>query len=138
MRGASFYGVFYKGGQTEFTALIVGSATKADFDRRRKQLETATASCETVNNEMCVTVPKRAAINPMVLVTINGAQMYFNWGATVGSAIRAAGEQQPSTVLPRLSISKPYGERLFAIEFNRTDSKILNLILMGGETISWK
>ena len=39
LSGTSFYGLFYKGGQTEFTALIVGGTSKADFDRRIKLLE---------------------------------------------------------------------------------------------------
>jgi hypothetical protein len=135
---ASFYGLFYKGGETEFTALIVGGVTKADLDRRRKLLEAGVASCEMLNNEMCVAVPKRVAINPMVMVTVNGDEKYLSWGSTVGAALRAAGVQQLNAVLPRLSVSKPYGERPTPVEFSRTDSAILNLILMGGEIISWK
>jgi hypothetical protein len=137
LNAASFYGLFYKGGQTEFTALIVGGVTKADLNRRTKLLETGIASCEMLNNELCVTVPKRAAINPMVAVTVNGEEKLLNWGATVGAAIRAAGIQQLDSVLPQLSILKPYGDRTAAVEFNHSDSSIFNLIVMGGEKISW-
>lgn len=138
LSGASFYELFYKGGQTEFTALLVGGATKADLDRRTKLLETGAASCEILNNEMCVAIPKRVAINPMVLVTVNGDEKLLNWGASVGSAIGSAGVQQLNSVLPRLSISKPYGDRTAVLEFNRMDSEIFSLKLMGGEIISWK
>jgi hypothetical protein len=44
---------------------------------------------------------------------------------------------QPLSVLPQLSILKPYGDRTAAVEFNRSDSSIFNLIVMGGEKISW-
>jgi hypothetical protein len=139
LSAASFYGLFYKGGQTEFTALIVGGLDKGDFDRRTNLMMSETASsCEVLNNEMCVEVPKRVAINPMVSVTVNGTEMLLNWGATVSSAIRAAGELQPNTLLPRLSIFKPYRGATAAVEFDHTDSAILNLILTGGETVSWK
>jgi hypothetical protein len=138
LSSASFYVLFYKGGQTEFTALIVGGNTKAELDQRIKLLETGPASCAALNNQMCVTVPKRAAINPMVHVTINGAEKFLNWGATVGAAIRSAGEQQVNTVLPRLQIQKPYRDRLVPLEFDGGDPAILTLILMGEETISWK
>jgi hypothetical protein len=138
MDAASFYGLFYKGGQTEFTALLVGGLTKADLDRRIKMLESDTASCEILKNELCVTIPKRAAINPMVLVTVNNQEKLLNWGATIGVAISSAGVRQPASVLPQLSVSKLYGERSAPLQFNHSDSAILSLILMGGETISWK
>jgi len=138
LSSSSFYGLFYKGGETEFTALIVGARTKADLDRHTNLLKTGTASCETLNNEICVAIPKRVAINPMVLVTVNGAETRLNWGATLGTAIRTAGERQPNTLLPQLSVFKPYGDRMAPVEFDHRDPAILNLILMGGETISWK
>jgi hypothetical protein len=138
LKAARFYEAFYKAGQNEFTALLVGGLTKADLERRTKLLETGTAACETLNNEMCVAVPKRAAVNPMVVVTLNGAETTLNWGASVNAAIRAAGERQPNAILPRLSIQKPYGDRLAPVEFDPASPAILNMILMGGESISWK
>lgn len=138
MKAARFYEVFYKAGQTEFTALLVGGQSKADLERRTKLLETGVAACETLNNEMCVTVPKRVAINPMVVVKVNGAETTLPWGANLGAAIRAGKEQQPNTVLSRLSILKPYADRTAPVEFDPSNLAILNMILMGGENISWK
>jgi hypothetical protein len=135
----AFYGVFYKAGETEFTALIVGGRDKADLDRRTTLLKNANvSSCETLNNDMCTAIPKRVAINPMVAVTINGSEMLLSWGSTVGGAIRFAGEREPNAVLPRLALSRPYRNRTAAIEFDHTNPAILNLVLMGGELISWK
>ena len=74
----------------------------------------------------------------MVLVTINGEEKLLNWGATVRSALDAGGLREFNTILPQLSVLKPYGPGKAAVEFNHSDSTILNLILMGGETISWK
>ena len=137
MKAARFYEVFYKAGQTEFTALLVGGSSKADLERRTIVLEDGVASCEALNNEMCVTVPKRVAINPMVVVTVNGTETTLNWGATVGAAIRAGKEQQPNAILPRLSILRPYADRTAQVEFDPSSPAILNMILMGGESISW-
>jgi hypothetical protein len=134
---AGFYAVFYKGGQTEFTAIIVGAITRPELDGRIRLLETG-ASCETLNTRLCVTIPKRVAINPMVLATVNGEKMFLNWGATVGSAIRAGGEQRFNDVLPKLRVYKPYRDRLTTLQFLPSDSAIFNLILAGGESISWK
>ena len=136
--GASFYGLFYKGGQTDFTVLIVGAPTKADLDRRTGLLQNGIASCETLNNDMCVAIPRSVAVNPMILVKVNDADQLFMWGATVGTAIREAGGPYGSAILRDLSVLKPYGIGSAPIEFNRTDPAILSLMLMGGETISWK
>jgi len=101
-------------------------------------LEADTASCELLKNEMCVVIPKRAAVDPMVLVTLNGREKLLNWGATVNVALNSGGVRQPSSVLPQLSISKPYGDGMAPLQFDHSDSAVLNLILMGGESISWK
>lgn len=138
LSAAPFYGLFYKAGDTRFTALIVGGGTKADLDRRTSVLENGVASCESLNDERCVAIPKRVAINPMVSVKVNGTEHLLNWGATVSDAIRAGGESRPNPLLPKLSVFKPYGSRAAPIEFDPADPSILSLILMGGETISWK
>jgi len=62
----------------------------------------------------------------------------LNWGATVASAIRAAGEREPNAVLPQLVLFRPYRDRVARVDFDRMNPAILNLILMGGETVSWK
>ncbi len=138
LNGARFYEAFYKAGQNEFTALLVGGFSRADLERRTRLLETGSAACETLNNEMCVAVPKRVAVNPMVVVTLNGTETTLNWGATVSAAIRAGGEQQPNVILPRLLIQKPYGNRIAPLEFDPASTVILNMILMGGEYLSWR
>lgn len=138
LANASFYRLFYKGGQTDFTALVIGAATRADLDRRTQTLETGIASCAALSNDLCVEIPRRVGLNPMVAVTVNGAETLVSWGETVGGAIRAAGEPSPGRILPQLSISKPYSSSLAKLQFNPLDAAILNLKLMGGESISWK
>jgi hypothetical protein len=53
-------------------------------------------------------------------------------------AIRAGGERDPNAILPALSVKKPYRDRLAPVEFSPTDRAILNMALMGGESIAWK
>ena len=60
------------------------------------------------------------------------------WRATVGQAIEAGGETDPGAILPRLALYKPYGNRAALVEFDRASSAILQLILAGGERISWR
>jgi hypothetical protein len=141
---AAFYRLFYKADQTEFTALVVAARTRADLERRTKTLETGAASCEKLNGELCVAIPKNVGVNPLLAVTVNGSEVMVPWGATVGGAIRKAEEweeekgREAAVLLPRLAVSRLYHGRPAPVEFDRGNPEILRLILTGGETISWK
>lgn len=134
---AAFYRVVIKSDQTDFTALVVAAPTRAELDRRAALLESGSASCATLNNELCVAIPRRVAINAVVPVTVNGAEVMALWGANLAAVIRGAGVRQPEEVLPKLAVSRLYDGRPTALDFDRSNSSVLRLPLMGGEVISW-
>jgi hypothetical protein len=137
---AAFYRLIYKSWQTEFTALFIAARTPAELDQRTKILEASgvSASCEKLDNKMCIPIPRAVAVHPMISVSVNGAEVLVYRGGNVFQAIRKAGEQEPNRVLPQLQISKPWNGRLIALAFDPADDAILKLVLRGGETISWK
>jgi hypothetical protein len=137
---AAFYRLFYKSEQNDFTALVIGARTPAELDQRTKTLQAsgASASCEKLDGEMCIAIPKAVAVHPLIPVNVNGSEVLMYRGGTVFQAIRRAGEQQPDTVLPRLTVYKPWNGRLIAVAFDPSDASILKLVLRGGEAISWK
>jgi hypothetical protein len=134
---AAFYRLFYKSGQTDFTALVVSAPTRAELDRRIGVLDAAAASCDQLHGEVCVAIPRRVAINPMIPVTVNGLEVMVAWGANVAEAIRNSGERQPETVLPKLAVSRLYNGRPAPVNFDHSSPSVLRLILTGGEEISW-
>jgi hypothetical protein len=135
---ASFYRVLYEAQQTEYAAVIIAARTRAELERRTKLLGTGTASCEKLNNELCVAVPRQVAINGLIPVTVNGRQTFVAWGTNVGGVIRAAGERQENRLLAKLAVYKPYHGKLSGVEFDRANPAIFNLIVSGGEVLSWK
>ena len=135
---AAFYRLFYKSGQTDFTALVVAAPTRAELDRRIGILDAGAASCDKLNGALCVAIPRRVAINPMVPVTVNGAEVMVAWGANVAEAIRNSGERQPESVISNLTISRLYNGHLTPVDFDHSSPSILHLNLTGGEAISWK
>ena len=135
---AAFYRVFYEAQQTEYAAIIIAARTRAELERRTKMLGTGTASCDKLNNELCIAVPKQVAINGLVPVTVNGSQTFVTWGTNIGGAIRAAGGQQANLVLPKLAVYKLYNGKPVGVEFDHASPAIFNLIVSGGEVISWK
>jgi hypothetical protein len=128
---AAFYRLFYKAGQTDFTALVAAAGTRGG-------LPASLLSCDELPAGMCVAIPKHAAVNPLIEITVNGSKAAVNWGATVGTAIRSAGERQPDSVLPHLSLSKLHNGTLATVNFDRSSHAVLDLVLTGGESISWK
>ena len=136
---AAFYRLFYESTQTDFAALVVAAGTMAELDQRTRKLEAsgASASCKILNDDMCAAIPKDVAVNPVIAVTVNGAELLVPRGVTVGNLIRLPREQQAS-VLGRLTVSRPWNGRLVPVAFDRTDGGILSVILKGGEVISWQ
>jgi hypothetical protein len=134
---AGFYRLFYEADQTDFTALVVAAETRAELERRSRVLEEGPAACSQLPSDWCVAIPKDVAVNLLLPVTVNGKEALVAWGATVATAIRAAGEPQPSAILPRLSVQKPYRGHAVAVKFDPASRAILDMILAGGEIISW-
>jgi hypothetical protein len=132
--------LLYKSGQTDFTGLVVAGRTPAELDQRTRVLEASgdSASCGKLGAEMCIAIPKDVAVNPLVSVTVNGAEVLVTRGAWVAGAIQAAGERQPKTLLRALTISKPWNGRMMPVAFDPQDAAILNMPLRGGEVVSWR
>ncbi len=60
-------------------------------------------------------------------------------GGRVRSAIaQGGGPRRVEEVLPSLTVRKPYGGKLVDVVFDRSSGAILDMMLLGGESISWK
>ncbi len=138
---AAYYRLFYKSSETGFTALIVAGRTPAELDQRTKT-PGSERRCrlrrEAHQRDVASAIPKDVAVNSMVAVTVNGAEVLVVRGAWIAWAIMAAGERQPNTILRSLSISKPWNGRSIPVAFDHGDSAILSMPLGGGEIISWR
>ena len=134
---AAFYRVFYEAEQTEYAAVVIAARTRSDLEHRTRTFTAGKATCEK-GEELCIAVPKQVAINGLVPITVNGTQTFVNWGTTIGGALRAAGDPQRNGIIPRLAISKPYNGKSVVMEFDHSNPAIFNLIVTGGESISWK
>lgn len=135
---AAFYRLFYESTQTDFAALVVAGRTITELDQRTQKLEAsgASASCKILNDDMCNAIPKDVAVNPVIAVTVNGAEVLVPRGATIGSVMRLPATPQSVEALGRLQVFRPWNGHLVPVTFDRTDQGILRVILRGGEVIS--
>jgi hypothetical protein len=129
---ASYYRLFYKADQGEVVEVVLAAATRAELDRQTQAFNSDSALCARVPSQMCVVIPKRVALNPFLVVTVNGRGTTVPMGSTVGAAIHFG------RVPPDLKVYKPYAGEPVPVEFDRSGTEILGLVLNGGEKISWK
>jgi len=132
---AGFYRLFYKSGDTSYTAILVAGRTWPELEQNTAAL--AKGSCADVEPGLCLPIPKRVAINPFVGITINGSPVSLPSGSTVADAIRHSGNR-PAALIDHLCIERLYKGRPVRVEFNPRNQTILSLLLSGGEVISWK
>jgi hypothetical protein len=137
-----FYRLIYKAdisGKGSTTEIIVGAADRIELDRRTRQVLDDFDTCKVSDPSLCAVIPRHVALNPVMAVTVNGREVRVGIRGTVRGAVRqAGGPQRAEEVLTSLTVRKPYGGKLVDVEFDRTGSAILDMTLLGGESISWK
>ncbi len=131
---AAFYRIFYRGDQT---IILVSAPDRAALDDETRALQSDSAACATFPAGTCVLVPNKVGVNATIVVSVNGREIPLPVGSTARNAIRAAGEQRAENVLATLTIRKLYGSTVVPVEFDAANAEILNLVLLGGEEISW-
>lgn len=134
---ANYYRLFFKadsqGGGTN--TMVIAAPTRAELNRRTRAIDADPKLCGAPDG-LCVAIPRRSAINIWTAVWVNGKEVRVR-GGSIRNAIEEAGERDVSRVLPRLRVERPYGGRLARVEFDAAGTDILNLVLVGGERISW-
>jgi hypothetical protein len=135
---AAYYRLFLKADLKDnaITEMVIAGATRAGLDRQTEAIDAHPESCGDPA-AMCAAIPRRAAVNAFLWVTVNGAEVTVPIGAAVAGAIRAAGEQDVKRVLPSLAVYRLYGGKPVPVEFDHAGSDILAMPLGGGERISW-
>ncbi len=139
--GARFYRLYYKADleDNSITEIVIAAPTRADLDRRTARLIADFSLCRQSDPDLCVVIPRRVAVNPAVAVTVNGTEVRLLAYSSVRAAVaQGGGPRDPQEILPRLAVYKPFAGKLTRVEFDRSRQDILNLVLLGGESISWK
>jgi len=133
---ASFFRLVYKQDKTGLAAWLAAGRTRSDLNQRTHSMQSGMTRCEDFSPGWCTVVPRLAAVNVFLPITVNGAEVLIRWGATLGEALRARSRASES-ILPKLVVERPYRGRLVPVQFDRSSPTVFRLPLMGGEVISW-
>jgi hypothetical protein len=123
-----YYRLFYKADQTE---VLVAARTRA-------ALPANTDECDrpTPGGPVCVAIPKGVGVNPYLLVNVNGSNVAVGIGSNLRSLLRTMKMSEDKT-LPTLEITRLWGGKPVALQFDRSTPDVLNLVLTGNEQIRW-
>jgi hypothetical protein len=137
---AGYYRMFYKTDPKDsgITEIVVAAATSGELETLTRAMRADNATCEKSGTKMCVVVPRQVAVNPFLHATVNGVDKRLNLGSSVRLAILAGGGSPRMADVPNLVVLKPYGGKLTPVEFRKDNATILDMVLLGGESISWK
>jgi hypothetical protein len=136
---AAYYRLFYKADRGEVVEVVLAAPTRAELDRQTRTLNSDPALCAQVPSQTCVVIPGRVALNPFLVVAVNGSETTVPVGSTVRAAIQAAtGARNIERPPTDLVVYKLYAGKPVLVEFDRGSPEILGLVLSGGERISWK
>jgi hypothetical protein len=137
-----FYRLIYKAdvaGKGAITEIVVGASDRLELEGRTQTVLADFDAYKVADPAVCAVIPRQVGLNTFLAVTVNGQETRLPIRPTVRAAIQAGGgPQRAEDVLPRLSILKPYSGKLAPVEFDRRTSEILEMILLGGEVITWK
>jgi hypothetical protein len=135
---ANFYRLFRKADIAGIAVpqMVISAPTLAELDRRTKAVDADPALCGAPDG-LCIEIPRRAAINVSIAVSVNGKEVRLRGGGAVSNAIYAAGERNASAVVPTLVVERPYERKLAPVKFDGAAADILSLPVIGGEKISW-
>jgi hypothetical protein len=139
--GVAYYRLFYKTDPRDngITEIMLAAPTRAELEHRTQALMADFSPCRESDPEMCMVIPRRVAVNPFLAAIIDGAEVRLAVGTTVRRAVQAGhGPTRTEEVLPSLRILKPYNGKPVPVEFARSRPEILDLVLLGGESVSWK
>ena len=129
---AAYYRLFYKADKGDVVEVVLAAPTRAELDRQTQAFNSGPALCAQVPSQACVVIPKRVALNPFLVIAVNGSETTVPMGSTLRVAAHL------DRVPPELKVYKLYAGRAVPVEFDRSSPEILGLVLNGGEKISWK
>ncbi len=116
---------------------VVGTSKATDLGPATAEIN-RTGTCPAGPGIQCLPIPRRVALNSMIVIPVNGREVELSTGASVRDALRAAGIADAQNVLPTLAVLKAHRGRLLPVTFDPTNTAILALRLLGGEQLSWK
>jgi hypothetical protein len=126
--------------RNDYDIVLLSASTPGDLEARTEAFRKEAAGyLRSAEAKSYAALTRDFGVNPFIRVKLNGVESDLQTGATLRQAVEGTGGRgNESGVPPRLSVQKPYNGKLARVEFDHASPDILNLVLEGGEEISWQ
>lgn len=127
-----------RGTEANYNSAVLAARNWQLLEEKTKLIQQHPEQCTTRAFDFyCILIPAKTAAIPEMRVMTNQQPILIYPGGTVRGAIQKAGEPHPERVLPRLKILRAYRGKKIPVEFDRSKTDILRLVLTGGEELQW-
>jgi hypothetical protein len=116
-----------------FTAALIGSDDSARLDQFEQTMRAdANASCASSTHDdiQCLEFRGFVTVTVQLLIELNGQPKFVDWSTRVKDLL-------PTKLPESLKIQRRFAESYYPIQFNPTDSDILDLTLVGADRLFW-
>jgi len=124
---------------TEHDVALVSAPGRATLEQATNELLARPGACRalTISGAVCTLMPHAVGLEARLRVRVQGQWTSVSISDTVHNLLTEAGVRDIAAVLPTLRVLRPYRSGLAPVEVQGSKSALLNLLLAGGEQVSW-
>lgn len=128
-------------GNAKTPAILIGSSNNKDLNAVTQEIENKPQiSCTDLLRWQvtCAFFDGTVTVSPMLQVVLNGAPTYVPIGSKLWFILPHLNDAQQARLLRTLRVERPFRGKAIEVQFARTEAEISQLLLLGGDRISWK
>jgi hypothetical protein len=127
-------------GNAKTPAILIGASNHDDLNAVTREIENKPQiSCTDLLRRQvsCAFFDGTVTVSPLLQVVLNGAPTYVPIGSKLWFILPQVKDAQQARLLRTLRVERPFQGKTIEVEFARTEAEISQLLLLGGDRISW-
>ena len=128
-------------GNAKTPAILIGSSNNNDLNAVTQEIENKPQiSCADLLRWQvtCAFFDGTVTVSPMLQVVLNGTPTYVPIGSKLWFILPLLNDARQARLLRTLRVERPFQGKTIEVQFARTEAEISQLLLLGGDRISWK
>jgi hypothetical protein len=127
-------------GNAKTPAILIGGSNAGDLNAVTQSIENdPKVTCADLKRPQvtCAFFDGTVTVSPMIQVVLNGAPTYVPIGSKLWFVIPHVSKTQEAALIRTLRLARSYQGRATEVQFARDEDAISQLLLFGGDKISW-
>jgi hypothetical protein len=127
-------------GNDKTPAILIGTSSDGDLNTVTQEIESnPKITCADLRRPQvtCAFFNGSVTVSPMIQVALNGVRTYVPIGSKLLFVLPHVNALQRDALLKKVRLQRLFQGKLTAVEFARTEDVISQLLLVGGDRLSW-